>query len=127
MDMQIFPFTIITNSKQPHRDRLFLEECEEIFEPIYCSATPDMEQAEPFFQKWKKYPEVWNWHYNALIKNGLQEEADKLLKHSIELFPDYLPGRLAHARRLIQQDTLQGILSSVLPRAGIILYLIPIG
>lgn len=106
MDRQIFPFTIITNSKQPHRDKLFLEECEDIFEQVYCSDKPDIEKAEPFFQKWKKYPEVWNWHYNALVKNGFHEEADKHLLHSIELFPDYLPARLMYARRLIEQDLL---------------------
>ncbi|MDR0970313.1 MAG: hypothetical protein LBM67_07240, partial [Lentimicrobiaceae bacterium] len=89
--MAQFPFKI-TSSPLDKSDRPsnFLAEGETMNIYVRDQNKPKIERVERFFQKWKQFPEVWNWYYLTLMKHERYVEAERLLDQTLEQFPDYI-------------------------------------
>ncbi len=102
-----FPFNVILDFPKEGREERYLDELNEIAIHIEISKKPNLKKVDRFFQRWKKYPEVWNYYYGALVKNNRHSEAEKLLQRTREEFPDYFYGYGNYAKRLIHFDKLE--------------------
>lgn len=102
-----FPFNVVLDFAKEEREEQYLDEAQEIYFHIETRNKPNLKKVGRFFQRWKKYPEAWNFYYGALAKNSRHFEAEKLLFKTMEEFPDYFYGRYNYAKRLIHHDKLE--------------------
>ncbi|MDL2262078.1 DUF1186 domain-containing protein [Bacteroidales bacterium OttesenSCG-928-I21] len=85
----------------------FLQTAGKIHNEVINKNKPNIKKVEHFFNKWKQYPDVWTWYYNALKKNKRKDEAEKCLNKIIELFPDYLYGKLSRVLTFIEEENFE--------------------
>lgn len=101
-----FPFSVVLDPEKEDRSDRYLDEHDEIYIHVHTRNKPNLKKVERFFQRWKKYPEVWNFYYGALVKNSRKDEAEKLLQKTLETFPDYFFGKNNYVKTLIFNDKL---------------------
>ena len=91
--------------ENPNNDRPsdFYSNSDKIFDEVMQKDKPNLNKIERFFQKWKMYPDVWTWYYQALLKNSRNVEARKCLDKILDLFPDYFYGKLSLALAHIKE------------------------
>ncbi|HPW65527.1 MAG TPA: SEC-C metal-binding domain-containing protein [Salinivirgaceae bacterium] len=102
-----FPFNVVLDPIQDERSELYVEELKDIYTYVKGKNKPNLKKVERFFQRWKQYPEAWNFYYSALTKNDRHIEAEKLLLKTRDLFPNYFYGLHNSAKRLIFYDRLE--------------------
>lgn len=104
MTNSTFPYEITENPIEDiNRSDRFIDEMDDVYEHVTLRNKPNLNKVERFFNRWKQYPEVWNWYYIALTKNNRDIEANKLAKKTIEVFPDYIYGKCGYVRELISE------------------------
>ncbi len=103
-----FPFKITSEPNRSDRLESYLSETEDMYYYIEENEKPSLKKVERFFLRWKRYPEVWNYYYMALLKNHRYAEARKLLYATIKEFPNYLFARCNEAVEEIRRGNLDG-------------------
>lgn len=95
------------------RSDYFMSVGEELLNHVTVRNKPNLKKVERFFEKWKQFPEVWNWYYQALKKNNRMVEADKLLNETLKRFPDYHFAKCEYIFSLLKKDEIEKAISQL--------------